>query len=83
MPAESPLAILSTPTEKEVEGFIALYRKKYEVELDPVDALRMLGGLIRFLYLTRTQPPEGTEGEPPPHPTQLTARKGRESRKKA
>jgi|GEM_PF-2567495 len=82
MPKEFPLAILPTPTAEEVEEFAVLYRKKYGVELDPGEAGRRLGGLMRFFYLTRTNPPTKPEdGDLPAHSTQLTARKGRQSRK--
>ena len=59
--------LLPVPTEQDIEGFIELYRTKYGKDLNPVDAGRKLGGLMRFLYLTRTDPPaeqaEREEGE--------------------
>lgn len=55
--------LLPVPTEQDVQGFIELYRTKYGKDLDPVDAGRKLGGLMRFLYLTRMAPPS-ERGEP-------------------
>lgn len=65
-------------------------------EVDKGDTQRMLSGLMRFYYLTRTGPPGeeapeadvATEPAPPDsepaavHPTQLTARKVGKSPKK-
>lgn len=53
--------LLPIPTEREVEGFAELYRTKYGISLGPAEAARQLGGLMRFLYLTRTAPPAERE----------------------
>ncbi len=53
----SPLGLLPTPTTEEVTGFIELYERKYGATLDSAQALRVLSGLVRFLYLTRTASP--------------------------
>ena len=77
-----PLAVLPTPTGEDVEGFIELYHTKYGVDLDPVEATRMLGGLVRWVYLTQVSPPAEAPSHGLDHPTQLTARKSGRSRKK-
>ena len=82
VPELIPMA-LPTPTGKEVAGFIALYRAKYGIELDPSEAGKKLSGLMRFLYLTQIIRPIDQGGQEPSHPTQLTARKSGQSRKKA
>ena len=86
MLAEHPLALLPTPTQKEVDGSITLYRTKYGAELESGEAGRLLGGLMRWLYLTEIcspNEPEEAKAGAPSHSTQLTARKRGQSRKKA
>ncbi len=53
----APLGLLPTPTAEEVAGFIQLYERKYGATLDSAQAMRVLSGLVRFLYLTRTASP--------------------------
>ena len=60
-----PLLLLPVPNREEVADFIALYRRKYGVELDEAQASEVLGGLMRFLYLTQrhTAGGSGVDGE--------------------
>lgn len=74
--------LLPTPTEDEIERFITLYHTKYGIDLDPVEATRMLGGLVRWIYLTQVSPPAEAQSQELYHATQLTARKSGRSRKK-
>ena len=46
-------SLLPIPDEEDVAGFIALYQAQYGVELEQEKAHEILGGLMRFLYLTR------------------------------
>ena len=55
--ATAPLGLLPSPTAEEVAGFVRLYERKYGATLESDQARRLLSGLMRFLYLTRTASP--------------------------
>lgn len=59
-PLREAALLLPVPDQVEVAGFIALYQAEYSVELEPEKAHEILGGLMRFLYLTR----RGTRVQP-------------------
>jgi len=59
-PLHETALLLPVPDQAEVAGFIALYQAEYGVELEPEKAHEILGGLMRFLYLTR----RGTRVQP-------------------
>ena len=58
-PAETGRVLLPVPTQEDADGFVALYRKLYGVELSPEKAHEILGGLMRFYYLTGIRGAEG------------------------
>lgn len=55
--------MLPVPDQEDVEGFITLYRLKYGIVLDPEEAHEILGGLMRFLYLTRRAAGDAPSGD--------------------
>ncbi|MGI4791066.1 MAG: hypothetical protein ACRYFS_19745 [Janthinobacterium lividum] len=61
----APLGLLPTPTPEDVAGFAVLYERKYGAKLDSDQARRLLAGLMRFLYLTRTASPRSSSADPP------------------
>ena len=63
-PKSAPLGLLPIPTPADVTGFAVLYERKYGVKLDSDQAGRLLSGLMRFLYLTRTESPSSSSADP-------------------
>ena len=69
-PSQPVSFLVPVPGEEDVAGFIALYRERYGVELEPGRAHEILGGLMRFLYLTG-RAGAGATRQPGPHTVPL------------
>lgn len=63
---EKPPLLLPLPKPAEVADFVDLYGETYGVKIDDQKAYEILGGLMRWRWLTRERPAGDGDGQGDP-----------------
>ena len=59
--------LLPIPSPQDVDGFVELYEREFGKRLSKQEAIDMLGGLMRWVYLTevkKSSAEDGTTNQP-------------------